>query len=144
MDWFLNIEATIHDLEQTSLSCGIKLFNTFLDSMLKFCWEFCIRVPERHADVLTFFPLILHFFSNFLVGLLVSGFIKNNNNKSRASLVAQLVKNPPGMWETWVRSLGWEIPWIRERLPTPLFWPGESQGGHKESDTTERLSLFIK
>ena len=26
----------------------------------------------------------------------------------RASLVAQLVKNPPAMWETWVRSLGWE------------------------------------
>jgi len=28
----------------------------------------------------------------------------------RASLVAQLVKNPPAMWETWVRSLGWEDP----------------------------------
>ena len=25
-----------------------------------------------------------------------------------ASLVAQLVKNPPAMWETWVQSLGWE------------------------------------
>ena len=29
---------------------------------------------------------------------------------SWASLVAQLVKNPPAMWETWVRSLGWEYP----------------------------------
>ena len=28
----------------------------------------------------------------------------------RASLVAQLVKNPPAMWETWVRSLGREDP----------------------------------
>ena len=27
-----------------------------------------------------------------------------------ASLVAQLVKNPSAMWETWVRSLGWEDP----------------------------------
>ena len=26
----------------------------------------------------------------------------------RASLVAQLVKNPPAMLDTWVRSLGWE------------------------------------
>ena len=26
------------------------------------------------------------------------------------SLVAQLVKNPPVMWETWARSLGWEDP----------------------------------
>ena len=25
-----------------------------------------------------------------------------------ASLVAQLVKNPPAMWETWVQSLVWE------------------------------------
>ena len=29
---------------------------------------------------------------------------------TRASLVAQLVKNPPVMWETWVRSLGCEDP----------------------------------
>ena len=29
---------------------------------------------------------------------------------SWASLVAKLVKNPPAMWETWVRSLGWEDP----------------------------------
>ena len=30
---------------------------------------------------------------------------------SWASLVAQwLVKNPPAMWETWIRSLGWEDP----------------------------------
>ena len=29
---------------------------------------------------------------------------------SWASLVAQLVKNMPGMWETWVQSLGWEDP----------------------------------
>ena len=27
---------------------------------------------------------------------------------SRASLVAQLVKNLPAMWETWVQSLDWE------------------------------------
>ena len=27
---------------------------------------------------------------------------------SWASFVAQLVKNPPAMWETWFRSLGWE------------------------------------
>jgi len=27
-----------------------------------------------------------------------------------ASLAAQLVKNPPAMQETWVRSLGWEDP----------------------------------
>ena len=29
---------------------------------------------------------------------------------SWASLVAQLVKNLPAMWDTWVQSLGWEDP----------------------------------
>ena len=37
-----------------------------------------------------------------------------------------------------------KIPWRRERLPTPVFWPGEVHGlyspqGGKESDTTEQL-----
>ena len=27
-----------------------------------------------------------------------------------ASLVAQMVKNLPALWETWVQSLGWEDP----------------------------------
>ena len=27
---------------------------------------------------------------------------------NKASLVAQMVKNPPAMWETWVQSLCWE------------------------------------
>ena len=46
--------------------------------------------------------------------------------------------------------MGWEEPWWRERLPTPVFWPGEFHGlysgsmdcgpwDHKELDTTEGL-----
>ena len=30
--------------------------------------------------------------------------------ESWASLVAQLVKNLPAMWETWIQSLGWKDP----------------------------------
>ena len=30
------------------------------------------------------------------------------------SLVAQMVKNLPAMWETWVRSLGWKDPLEKE------------------------------
>ena len=36
---------------------------------------------------------------------------------SWASLVAQMVKNPPAMQETWVRSLGWEDP-LEEGMAT--------------------------
>ena len=35
--------------------------------------------------------------------------LKNPTSISH-SLVAQLVKNPPAMRETWVQSLGWEDP----------------------------------
>ena len=31
-----------------------------------------------------------------------------SNYGSQATLVSQLVKNLPAMWETWVQSLGWE------------------------------------
>ena len=37
--------------------------------------------------------------------------------KGRASLVAQLVKNPPAMQKTWVRSLGWEDPLEKGTAP---------------------------
>ena len=36
--------------------------------------------------------------------------IRHNYLSFGASLVAQLVKNPPVMWETWVRPLSWEDP----------------------------------
>ena len=60
-------------------------------------------------------------------------------------LVAQLGKNMPEMWETWVRSLGWEdplekgitthssihdwrIPWTEE--PGELQFMGSERVGH--------------
>ena len=44
---------------------------------------------------------------------------------SWTSLVAQLVKNPPPMQETWVQSMGWEDP-LEKGKATPVFWPGDS------------------
>ena len=45
-------------------------------------------------------------------------------------------------------SWGRKIPWRRERLPTPVFWPGEfyrlySTCCHKELEMTEQLSLSV-
>ena len=36
-----------------------------------------------------------------------------------ASLVAQMVKNPSVMWETWVQSLGWKNPLEKGTLQIP-------------------------
>ena len=63
---------------------------------------------------------------------------------SWASLVAQLVKNPlqcrrPG-FNPWVGK----IPQRRERLPTPLFWPGEfwsQRVGHNRATFTFTFHL---
>ena len=40
--------------------------------------------------------------------------LTNGTHKLSPSLVTQLVKNPPAMQETWVRSLGWEYPSEKE------------------------------
>ena len=73
---------------------------------------------------------------------------------SGASLVSQLVENPSAVWEIWVGDLGLK-PGLgrspgegKERLPTPIFWPGEFHGlyspcGCKKSGTTEQLSLLL-
>ena len=37
-----------------------------------------------------------------------------------------------------------KISWRRERLPIPVFWPGEFHGLYrKESDRTEQLSVSL-
>ena len=65
---------------------------------------------------------------------------------SWASLVAQLVKNPPAMQETWVQFLGWKDPQEKGKaahssiLSWRIPW---TPWGHKELDMTERLSLRI-
>ena len=51
---------------------------------------------------------------------------------------------PDSSVATPVGFLGREIPWRRERLPTPIFWPGEFHGlyspwGHK---TLTQLSKY--
>ena len=46
----------------------------------------------------------------------------------RASLVVQMVKNMPAMWEIQVQSLSQEDPLEIGMGPTPVFWPEEFHG----------------
>ena len=52
---------------------------------------------------------------------------------SWVSLVAPLEKNPPVMQEIPVQSLGQEMPWKRDRLPTPVFLGFHGGSDGKES-----------
>ena len=53
---------------------------------------------------------------------------------SWTSLVAQLVKNLPTIWDTWVQSLGWEEPLEKGKATHPsilawrILWAVESMG----------------
>ena len=69
-------------------------------------------------------------------------------------MVARSVKNLPGVWETWVQSLGWEDPW-EEGIATHssildwrIPWTEESSGlqfmGLPRVDTAERLSTALE
>ena len=66
---------------------------------------------------------------------------------SWTSLVVQLVKNPPTMRRPGFNPSVGKIPWRRERLPTPVFWPGEFHGlyspwCHKESTPLRDFHSF--
>ena len=60
-----------------------------------------------------------------------------------ASLVAQMVKLLPTMWETWVRSLGWEDP-LEKKMTThssTLAWkiPWTKEPGRLQSMGSQRV-----
>ena len=63
---------------------------------------------------------------------------------SWASLVAQLVKNPPAMRETWVRSLGWEDPLEKEKATYSgiLSWRIPWTVVHGVTKSQAQLSTF--
>ena len=62
------------------------------------------------SNCLVFFKnLFLYFWSSWSLYFMCV-FYKWYITEFRASLVAQLVKNPPEMQETWVQFLGWEDP----------------------------------
>ena len=80
-------------------------------------------------------------------------FFQSEETTKLASLVAQVVKNPPGGLNP-LGSIPWagKIPWRREWQPTPVFLPGELHGQRnlvgyslcrKEPDSTERLTHTV-
>ena len=92
----------------------------------------------------------LHSPSSSAITVVVAASAGSQFGSHLASLVVQMVKNPPAMQDTWVQSLGWEDS-LEEGMAThSSFLPGEPHGerslagdsprGRKESDTTEWLS----
>ena len=60
-----------------------------------------MKILHIHMET-NIFIAWMHFVRFNLICLLIFSVV--------VSLMAQLVKNPPAMWETWILSLGWKDP----------------------------------
>ena len=70
--------------------------------------------------------------SSFLVITVILGFHHGSDGKESAC-----------MQETWVgKTWVGKMPWRRERLPTPVFWPGEFHGLHGFAKSQTWLNDF--
>ena len=67
----------------------------------------------------------------------------NQLRERGASLVAQMVKRLPAMWETWVQSPGWEDPLEKEMAThsSTLAWkiPWMEEPGRLQSMGSQRV-----
>ena len=103
----------------------------------KDCWEDAVNLsPSLSIDLIS--SARLHFKAFFPLPSVSMGFPCGSAGKESTCSVGDLGLIP---------GLG-RFPWKRERLPTPVFRPGDfhglySPGSRKELDTTEWLSLSL-
>ena len=64
--------------------------------------------------------------------------------KLGAFLVAQLVKNPPAMWETWVQSLGWEDPLEKGWVGYPLQYSWAFLVAHRVKNLPAMQETWVR
>ena len=88
------------------------------------------------------------FFKNFfskLLGFSLNIFLFKNICSMLVSLVAQVVKNSPAVQETWVQSLGWEVPLEKEMATDSriLAWevPWSEEPGGLQPMGSQRVDM---
>ena len=81
----------------------------------------------------------IHFFHCVYLHLMPATTFRSTLSDERASLMAQLVKNPPAMRDTLVQFLVWEDPLEKEKAThsSILAWRSPWTMGHEESDMTK-------
>ena len=75
------------------------------------------KIPEEDLWFILHLKIRRNFRNNKVAGHQKQKNGQNTINISMASLVARMLKNPPAVQETWVRSLGWEDP-LKEGMTT--------------------------
>ena len=110
------------------------------------CFSFSISSFNDYSGLISF---IIDWFYLLAVQGTHKSLLQHHNLKASvlqcsAFFMVQVSQNLPAMQETPFRLLAQEDHWRKERLHTPVFWPGEFQGlyspwGLKELDMTEQL-----
>ena len=72
--------------------------------------QWCHPASSSSYTLFSFCPQSFPASGTFPMILLFASGDQNTGASTWASLVAHSVKNLPAMWQTWVRSLGWEDP----------------------------------
>ena len=99
----------------------------------------------------TFVRKVMSLLFNNLSRLFIAFLPRSKVTQPLASLMAQMVKRLPAMWETQVQSLGWEDPLEKEMAahPSILDWKiswsrlaDYSLWGRKESNMTEHSTAL--
>ena len=94
--------------------------------------ERCLFAMFSHVPIITY--VMLHTCEDFLKLVFNEHIIYIVK-----SLVAQMVKNSPALWETWVRSLGWEDALEKSMQAIPVFLPGKSPWTEDPDGVQSRL-----
>ena len=93
----------------------------------------CFSISFQYLPVFSLSPRWLNLFLSFYsfwctykwdCFFLISLF----NSLLLTSLVAEMVKHPPAVEETWFNPQVGKVPWRREWLSTPVFLPEEFHG----------------
>ena len=115
------------------------------------CSDWHIIHADKHSTVNVIYYLLR---DDYVTGIIRCWDYSNGTYRQDhyAPLVAQTVESSSAMWESWVWSLGWGDP-LEKGMATHssilawrISWTEEPGGyspwGLKESDTTQRLTLF--
>ena len=129
--------ATLYRIKTLQLFMRKSMYTNYLFWRGPWGWETVLEIKRGNG---------VNIWNRSPQGLLSSVFFFPQSGPWRASLIAQLVKNPPAMQEVWVQFLIWEDPLEKGKAThsSILAWRIPWTRGRKELDMTEQLSLLTE
>ena len=134
LNWFCDCRWDVYPLTLSCFICDTGMMISLSSPVLRFTWA----LYAEKVKVAQLCPILCSPWT------IQSMEFSRPEYWSRASLVAQLIKNPPAIWETWVQSLDWISP--GEEKGYPLQYSGLKNSmdciGHEVTKSWTWLSDF--